>query len=181
VLASVTYLPLARESRYGRFTSIEAIEDPESLAVVARLMRALGWNGIANIDLIRSTEGTVFVLEVNPRCWGNMAAAVPLGVNFAAMLCEEAMDLPASHQACRVGRHFGVRDTLALLRVALTDSKVRRRLPWRRLLRESSLRTTLSDPIPEIAAVLRTGSVRRVASLIRDTWQRHAALVPEMR
>jgi predicted ATP-grasp superfamily ATP-dependent carboligase len=116
VLASIAYVPLARESRFGRFTSIEAIDDQRVMTVVGRLMQALRWNGIANVDLIQTNDGQVFVLEVNPRCWGNMAAASRLGVDFASLLCRVALDQPIARQQCRRGRVIDPPDALVLLR-----------------------------------------------------------------
>jgi predicted ATP-grasp superfamily ATP-dependent carboligase len=173
VLASVTYVPLARESRFGRFTSIETIDDPCIEGVVGQLMKALRWNGIANIDLIRSKEGRVYVLEVNPRCWGNMAAVIPLGLDFASMLCQAAVGRSMTSQRCRRGRIFGALDTIALLREMLFNRSIRQQLDWRRMLgNESSLRTMMNDPFPWLFEAFRHGPFRGTASLLRQALRR---------
>ena len=152
------------------------------MAVVGQLMRALRWNGIANIDLIQSRDRQVFVLEVNPRCWGNMAAAIPLGLDFASMLCQAALDQPIARQRCRSGRFFDALDTVALLCATLVNRKTRSQLNWWRLLRsESSLPVTLKDPLPSLTAAIRNGPVRGAMSLLREALIRHAPLLEEPR
>lgn len=174
VVTSVAYRPLARQGQFGRFTSIESIEDGEVVETVSRLMRALSWNGIANVDLVRAHDG-VYVLEVNPRCWGNMAAAQALGVNFADMLCRAALGHQVAPQHCRGGRFFSTLDSLALLRDALVHRGVRRRLGWRRLAAgETSLRYVIHDPLPYMATVVGSGAVRGVLGLLREVWTRRA-------
>jgi predicted ATP-grasp superfamily ATP-dependent carboligase len=175
VLASVAYRPLARQGDFGRFTSIQSLHDADVDEAVSRLMRALHWNGIANVDLVQSHDGRVHVLEVNPRCWGNMSAGLALGVNFADMLCRAALGLPVTRQICRPGRFFDALDAMALLRAALRDRDVRRRLPWRRLLaRGSALRLVASDPLPYLASVVRGGLLRGVYALLHEVLTRRA-------
>lgn len=179
VLAQVIYQPLARQGQFGRFTSIQSVKDHDVATVVARLMRALHWNGIANIDLVRARDGAIHVLEVNPRCWGNMAAGVALGVNFADLLCRAAVGLDLTPQTGREGRFFGILDSLALFRDAVVHRKVRRRLHWRRLLTtESSLRFVASDPMPYLASVFQSGTLRGVLASFRKLWEHHAPKLP---
>ena len=167
VLASVPYVPLAREGHFGRFTSIETVDDPDVEQIVGRLMKALRWNGIANIDLIRSRQGDTYILEVNPRCWANMAAVIPLGLDFAGMLCQAALGRAMPSQRCRRGRVFGALDTIALLRATIFDRTLRRQLGWQRILsNESLLRTTVLDPFPWLAEVFRYGLIRGARSML---------------
>ncbi len=179
LLAVVAYQPLARQGQFGRFTSLESIDDPNMLRVVAPLMRALHWHGIANIDLVRSHDGKIHVLEVNPRCWGNMAAGLAMGINFADLLCRAALGDDLAPQACSGGRFFGILDSLVLLRDAVTHRKVRRRLQWRRLLAtESSLRFVASDPLPYLASVVQAGLARGGFALLRELCTRRAPTLP---
>jgi len=179
VLTSVCYRPLARQGQFGRFTSIESIADGAVDDTVAQLMQALNWNGIANVDLV-SGDGGVYVLEVNPRCWGNMAAALALGVNFAEMLCRAALGHPVSPQHCRNGRFFSTLDSLALLRDALVHRGVRRRLRWKQLVAgETSLRFVMHDPLPYLMTVVHGGALRGMLGLLREVWTRRAPILPK--
>lgn len=153
VLASIVYVPLARDGRYGRFTSIESIDDAEALDVVRNLMRELRWNGLANVDLIRATDGFVHVLEINPRCWGNMAAATPLGVNFAELACQGAWNEPCVEQRCRPGRVLNTVERVA----------AERQLP--------------ASPGDRASGVPRP--LRNIAALFHAAWTRRAPALSE--
>lgn len=72
-------------------------------------IQELWWTGIASADVIRRADGTVALLEINPRPWGSIGCAASAGVDvmtpFAAMLRGEIVD---ESLACRDGDEHAV-------------------------------------------------------------------------
>jgi D-aspartate ligase len=67
---------------------IEFISRPDVVEVVSRLMSALKWNGIANIDLrYNELSNRVEIIELNPRYWGSLLGSLAAGVNFPYLAC----------------------------------------------------------------------------------------------
>ena len=87
VLSSVAYRPLARQGAHGRFTSIQAIEDRDVASAVGRLMRALRWNGIANVDLVRSSRPA----DLRARGESALLGQHGRGPGSGCQLCRHAM------------------------------------------------------------------------------------------
>lgn len=46
--------------------------DPDTLALFERFLRPIRYDGPANIDTRRGADGTVWVLEINPRLGGSL-------------------------------------------------------------------------------------------------------------
>lgn len=67
----------------------------ESLADgVARLLRSLGWFGLAQIQFLRGADGIPRVIDLNGRFYGSMALATSAGVNLPDVLGRAALGLP---------------------------------------------------------------------------------------
>lgn len=56
--------------------------DPALLAPAARLLAALGWHGVAMLELRRDPSGRAWLMELNPRLWGSLQLAVDAGADF---------------------------------------------------------------------------------------------------
>jgi biotin carboxylase len=52
------------------------------------VFRALQWTGFASADFIRWRRGDYVFLEVNPRLWGSVAAAISAGVDLFTPFAE---------------------------------------------------------------------------------------------
>jgi predicted ATP-grasp superfamily ATP-dependent carboligase len=50
-----------------------------------RLLRAMGWEGLAMVEYRVDSDGTPYFMEVNPRPWGSIQLAVEAGVDFPLM------------------------------------------------------------------------------------------------
>jgi len=53
-----------------------------------RAVAALGWTGIASVDVMRRADGRPVVLEINPRPWSSIAGAAEAGVDLFTPLAE---------------------------------------------------------------------------------------------
>ena len=55
-----------------------------------KLLRALGWHGVAMVEYRMRADGTPVFLEVNGRFWNSLALAVHAGVDFPRLLAQLA-------------------------------------------------------------------------------------------
>ena len=79
----------------GPSTLRESTHDPELLDTATRLLRALGWVGVAMVEFKRDPrDGQAKLLEVNPRFWGSLELAVASGVDFPRLLLKVAQSEP---------------------------------------------------------------------------------------
>ena len=140
---------------------VEYTDDKEAVDVGKRLVSALRWDGIANIDFIfDQRDQTLKILEINPRFWGSLLGSLSAGVNFPLMSCLTAAgaECPDMRQTNRITY---VRPAAAL-RVILGQLIGRRSaqgLKWR----GSAIRYTCSDPLPELVF-----AIRKIAKVFRS-------------
>jgi len=84
-----------RQGDFGSQRIMDFVEDEQVLTVEQELMRALKWNGVANIDFRRAArDGTLYLLEANPRFWQAIIGCAYAGVNFPLLLCQLALGRP---------------------------------------------------------------------------------------
>ncbi len=149
ILAWTTQRGLHRDDAFARFSEIEMEPHPQAVDVVARLMRALNWSGIANVDLLVDNHtGKNYILEINGRYWASLWASTLAAVNFPDMACRAALgeSLPSMQQ--RPGRFMELPTALraiARLRWSLRSP------PW------TNVPAILSDPVPTVVAFWRLG------------------------
>jgi predicted ATP-grasp superfamily ATP-dependent carboligase len=73
----------------GSLAFCEAIAvDPALRGSVAELMGRIGHTGIFELDLVARTDGTVALLDLNPRPYGALALALRGGANLPRIWCE---------------------------------------------------------------------------------------------
>jgi predicted ATP-grasp superfamily ATP-dependent carboligase len=126
---------------------VEFFRDDATIELIRKLMAALDWNGVANIDLrFDNANGRALILEVNPRFWGSLFGSLSVGVNFAELACRLALGLELPDPGYRPGR-FIVEKRAAVRHL------FRKRGPEAAPLR-SVLWHVARDPLPEIALQL---------------------------
>jgi predicted ATP-grasp superfamily ATP-dependent carboligase len=63
--------------------------DPVAAEHAHRLLRALGWHGVAMVEFKQdSRDGSLRLMEINARFWGSLQLAIDAGVDFPALLAE---------------------------------------------------------------------------------------------
>lgn len=79
--------------------------DPAITEHATRLLRALGWHGVAMVEFKRErSTGTPYLMEVNGRFWGSLQLAIDAGLNFPLEAVRLWLDEPLSAQpAYRTG------------------------------------------------------------------------------
>jgi D-aspartate ligase len=159
VLASLT----ARRARqypmdFGRASSyVETTDDPTVERAGRRLLTAMGWTGIAEVEFKRDPRsGAAKLLDVNPRAWGWQSLCGRAGVDFPYLLWRMAVgeEIPG------VRAQPGVRWIRIATDVAAATGEIRAgRMTPRTYLR--SLRGPLEfavfardDPLPSLAGAL---------------------------
>lgn len=155
VLMLAAYTCIGRASEYGPFNSIEFIQDDEVEDLVSRLAQQMNWNGIVNVDLRRSTDGRLYILEMNPRVWANTLGAFTAGINFSDSWCRTALNEPIEKPTFTMGCYYGLGDAVVLLKASvrqflLGDSSSKL---FETLLKRSALPFMICDPIASMATV----------------------------
>ena len=73
------------------------IDRPDLIDSCARLLKALGWTGYADLDLIEDPrDGSVRIMEINPRIAATTKIAFLAGVDAARQMLEDALGLPVT-------------------------------------------------------------------------------------
>ncbi len=71
---------------------IEFMDNPRALALASKLLGALRWEGVCDIDFFEDDKsGDLWLLEVNARLWGNVVGCALRGINFPKLLCDVAL------------------------------------------------------------------------------------------
>ncbi len=93
--------------RFSAPVGIELRDDPTTMAIIGRLMAALNWSGVANVDLRRDARtGQVNILEVNGRFWATLGGSLNAGVNFPYLACQAALGRSFPFPPIQAARYF---------------------------------------------------------------------------
>lgn len=88
----------------GASTWRESVRVPEACAAALRLLRSVGWWGVAHVEFKRAPrDGRLYLLEVNPRFAGSLHLAASSGVDFASLLARWALGEEVEAPAYRQG------------------------------------------------------------------------------
>ena len=126
--------------------TIEFVHRDDVLALAERLVAALGWTGIAHIDMRYSDDvEQLLMLEVNGRFWGTVMGSMFAGINFPHLSCLAAL-----------GREFALPSYEPNV-FAHVSAAARQSLPGRRRhdvrpirWRDTPLLYSLADPLAEL-------------------------------
>lgn len=132
-------------------TYVETVEAPEVIEPAQRLLAAVRFTGLAEVEFKRDhRDGRFKVLDINPRVWGWHTLSRRAGVDFPYLLWLLANGEPVPQLRGRAGERWV--HLSADLRVAIEEI-IRGRLSWRDYLRsirgplESAL-FSWDDPLP---------------------------------
>ena len=126
---------------------IRLVKEERVLETVLPLLTLLRWSGVAHIDLrYDRREKSYKILEVNARYWRSLLGSVNAGVNFPYLACLSGLGFDFAPPEYRE-IHFLHEHRVALKRLL---QQVRRPLQPRFRLRDTSLRSALTDPFPDL-------------------------------
>lgn len=87
-----------RSRAFESAAGIKFIQSEQAYDTLQKVMSALNWNGVANVDLrYDEQDKQVKVLEINPGFWGSLQGALRAGVNFPHLACLAAMGVDFPH------------------------------------------------------------------------------------
>jgi FAD-dependent urate hydroxylase len=150
----------------GNVAFSETIASPAGLSEkVRRLVSAMGWQGVFELELLDASDGSTLTLDMNPRVYGSLALADRAGAPLPVVWCEWLL-----------GRRLAAKSARPGYRYRWDDAEIRRLgwLVWHRRIRSipgllrphrNTVRAHLwlSDPLPLAArmiALLRHGASR---------------------
>jgi len=135
---------------FGRAsTFVETVDEPEVEALSERVLGAIGYDGLVELEYKRDPRNGAFkLLDFNARTWGYHTLAPAAGVDFPYLMYRHALGLAVEPQRTRPGvrwvrlltdlptgyvqiraRDFGLRDYLRTLRSADTEAVFSREDP----------------------------------------------------
>jgi D-aspartate ligase len=93
---------------FGRFsTYVETVDEPRVAESAARLLAAVGFTGIVEVEFKRDARDGVYkVLDVNPRVWGWHTLGQRAGVDFAHLLWRLMRGERLPHVCARAGARW---------------------------------------------------------------------------
>ena len=81
----------------GSSTLNMSVNRPDIQESCEKLLKAIGWRGYADIDLIQDPrDGIAKVMEINPRITGSVKICYACGVNFSEQILQDYLDLPVT-------------------------------------------------------------------------------------
>lgn len=87
------------------------IDEPETAAICGQVLKAIGWVGFADFDLIENPDThELLIMEINPRIPACVRSAFKSGVDFATMIADATLGLPLREYTYISGkrlRHLG--------------------------------------------------------------------------
>jgi predicted ATP-grasp superfamily ATP-dependent carboligase len=147
---------LSRRHPFGSDEGLEFVCDPQTLEVVARLMSALKWNGIAHVDLRRDRhDNQVKVLDLNPRYWDSLLGSLSAGINFPYLSCLAALGIESPPPKVVLRKFFSAKAAVRHL-----VKKMCGRSQSAITIRESGLAYALSDLGPRVFTLAKRWATR---------------------
>jgi D-aspartate ligase len=132
---------------------VEYADDKETVEVGKRLVAALRWDGVLDIDFIFDRrDRRAKILEINPRFWQSLLGSLSAGVNFPLMCCLTAVgaECPDMRQTGRV-IHARPGTALRIMLGRLIGRRSAEGFKWR----GSAIQCMCRDPFPELVFAMR--------------------------
>jgi predicted ATP-grasp superfamily ATP-dependent carboligase len=102
----------------GSSYAMTVARDGDLEAAVERLLAAIGWSGLFQVQFIRTDSGKDYLIDFNPRVYGSLALAVAAGANLPAIWVDLVLGRDPHLPDYRVGVRFRAeeKDVRALAR-----------------------------------------------------------------
>lgn len=93
IFSKVRWYPISG----GSSTLNMSVHRPDIQESCERLLKAIGWRGYADIDLIQDPrDGVAKIMEINPRITGSVKICYACGVNFSEQILQDYLGLPVT-------------------------------------------------------------------------------------
>jgi predicted ATP-grasp superfamily ATP-dependent carboligase len=152
-----------QNNSFGHQKVMEYIHNDMAIEIGSRLVSSMAWDGMAFIDLrIDSRDNTTKLLEVNPRLGRAFLGALAAGVNFPLNLCYSALGIDITDKQREFVRYAHPSAYIRNLMSRIKGKKVPVKLRWR----ESGLRYSVADPLPELFEIIhKTANIKLFRTL----------------
>jgi len=152
-------------------TYVETFDEPQVITAARRILGSIEHDGLVEVEFKRDRrDGSLKLLDVNPRPWSWFGLAAAAGVDLGAMICATEAGLPVTPAAAPAGFAwmYLARDSAAAFKLLLSG-----RLALGAYLRSfAKVRAwavfSLADPVPGLLDIPLTGwrvLIRRVLKL----------------
>jgi len=92
---------------FGSVCFSETIAPPRALGErIERLVSAIGWRGLFELELLEFEDGTFGAIDFNPRIYGSLALARAAGAPLATLWCAWLLGENPTPTTARVGVHY---------------------------------------------------------------------------
>lgn len=146
VFSKVRWYPI----KGGSSTFNITVHRPDIVETCIRLLRAIGWRGYADVDLIQDPrDGIAKVMEINPRITGSVKIAFSAGVDFAKMIVDDLMGKkidPVDYKK-GIGLRLLHKDLLWLIK---SPNRFKTKPSWFSFANTTDQIISVSDPLPGI-------------------------------
>lgn len=147
---------------YSAQIGMDFLFEEKLLQTVKKLMKSLDWNGIADLDLLHHKESdTFYIVEINPRFWATLTAALMAGINYPHLLIKMTMKQKIEPQRYKFMPYVNLKGFKLLLRKDLAFI-FRPKFIWN----NTPVRYRLDDPMPIFISLL-----QKVRSAIKKRFQ----------
>jgi predicted ATP-grasp superfamily ATP-dependent carboligase len=128
--------------------TLEVFAGGEALEAVRPLIRALGYSGIAHIDMRQDEAGNFTIIDFNPRFWASLFSSTLAGVNFPELWCRMAFEEQVVQPEIeRIFQYSSLATVRYWAKRVMRPGKGKPVFAWR----HSSLPSALTDPLPLLA------------------------------
>lgn len=147
---------------YSAQIGLDFLYEEKLFQTVKKLMKSLEWSGIADLDLLYHPEtDTFFIIEINPRFWATLTAALMAGINYPHLMIQMTMKQKIEPQRYKFVSYVNLKGIKLLLK---NDKALifRPKFIWN----NTPVRYRLDDPMPVFMSVL-----QKVRSAIKKRFQ----------
>jgi D-aspartate ligase len=150
-------------ARFGFTTALQTTEASDVAAIGRDVLERLRFRGVAKLDFKRAPDGTLFLLEINPRFSLWVHAGAVAGVNLPALVHADASGRPRPPVARARGGVRWCRPLKDLAAARAAGVPIARWLPWM-LACEANSAWAWDDPMPVLRGKLLPLAARRMSS-----------------
>jgi len=128
---------------------------PELVEFAQRLVGALGWHGVAQVEFKRDERTGAFkLMEFNPKFWGTLALSIAAGIDFPHLACKlaSAEEIAPAELEYRVGVVYRWRFPMEMMALAASGTRPIRLAAGERAVSD----WRFSDPLPGIVQIAQT-------------------------
>lgn len=129
---------------------VEFLFEEEVYNSVEKMMAALNWSGVANVDFrYDEVENNFKIIEINPRYWGSLEGSEKVGVNFPYLNCLTSLGIDYKKPDFQYEGFAKKSGILKIMKSKISLEKVSYKFP-----KYSTIKADILDPLPKISMAI---------------------------